>query len=355
MAALAGGVSTAGDPSRLRWAVDVRHPLTMGADGSGHSDPDSDERRLLSLLPEPERAAVLRFVQPLDRRRALASRLLQRAAVSRALGVPWREVAISRTRGGKPFTTNVKPDSCPNFNYNVAHEVRGLRPPPPGTSHPHPPLTHRPATVSLPTFPLPGPRGNTSLTDVEANVKAVFAVCQCGNAAVRPTQPPPSALSAPPPARGLPCVPARVQGDYVVLASEPFHVVGVDVAAPRRCRPGGEAKPLLSYLQAFRTQLADDEVWCVHNSSPYGCACAICSQPCRLRPLTTPLGPPSLWPRAPHPAPRPALHAGLRWHCSGSPSSSTSRLRARQARPLRSCASSAHGASRRWAGGRAGG
>jgi hypothetical protein len=67
---------------------------------------------------------VLAFMQPADQCRALSSRIMQRCAVAEALAVSWREVALARTKGRKPFTTNAKPPHAPNFNFNVSHEVR---------------------------------------------------------------------------------------------------------------------------------------------------------------------------------------------------------------------------------------
>ena len=74
-------------------------------------------------LCSDDQSSILKFVHLDDRKRALASRLMQRACIAHVCGVEQEEVKISRTRGGKPFTSNVKPDSAPNFNFNVSHEV----------------------------------------------------------------------------------------------------------------------------------------------------------------------------------------------------------------------------------------
>lgn len=51
-------------------------------------------------------------------------RLLQRQCVAGALGVPFAEVTIQRTRGRKPFYAGQAQDPrAPNFNFNVSHEV----------------------------------------------------------------------------------------------------------------------------------------------------------------------------------------------------------------------------------------
>ena len=56
--------------------------------------------------------------------RCCMCRLLQRQCVAGALGVPFAEVTIQRTRGRKPFYAGQAHDPrAPNFNFNVSHEV----------------------------------------------------------------------------------------------------------------------------------------------------------------------------------------------------------------------------------------
>ena len=77
-----------------------------------------------------------------DQKRALVSRLLQRRACFEATAVPYDQVQIERTKGGKPFMANKPPASPapsgaadggsssggaargPNWNFNVSHEGR---------------------------------------------------------------------------------------------------------------------------------------------------------------------------------------------------------------------------------------
>ena len=101
--------------ARLRWAVAL-----------GAWEPSPDEFAfLLGLLPEEERTSVLRFRQEADKRRALVSRLLQRAAAAAALGLPHASVVVRRTRGSKPYAANeLDKPHAPNWNYSVSHEVR---------------------------------------------------------------------------------------------------------------------------------------------------------------------------------------------------------------------------------------
>jgi len=66
---------------------------------------------------------VLKFVRYVDKKRALISRLLARFACSVALGMPYEEVIIKRTKGKKPFLSNPPPDRRHrNWNFNCSHE-----------------------------------------------------------------------------------------------------------------------------------------------------------------------------------------------------------------------------------------
>jgi 4'-phosphopantetheinyl transferase len=99
---------------------------------------------LLTLVPEHERAEVLKFRYFDDKKRALLSRLMQRTACARVANVHQSDVVLSRTKGKKPFfawremavgagcdqkdTQNPKHQprqflpNAPNFNFNVSHE-----------------------------------------------------------------------------------------------------------------------------------------------------------------------------------------------------------------------------------------
>lgn len=100
--------------SRLRWAVSV----------SAWSPSDQELQFLLSLLSSEEQAACTRFRLQDDKKRAVVSRLLQRKCAVEVLDIPFSEVDIRRTKGGKPYVSN--PGNrlrAPNFNYSVSHEV----------------------------------------------------------------------------------------------------------------------------------------------------------------------------------------------------------------------------------------
>lgn len=99
----------------LRWAVNVNL-----------WNPSATEfESLLRKLPNHEQKCCLNFKFPVDRKRALVSRLLQRSAASVVLRIPFSQVDIRKTKGNKPYVFNgpVPNPSAPNFNFNVAHEV----------------------------------------------------------------------------------------------------------------------------------------------------------------------------------------------------------------------------------------
>lgn len=144
----------------LRWAVDI----------SVWACKEAEWQFLLGLLPSDDRTAVQRFKFRDDQKRALVSRLLQRQCVAAALGVPFAEVAIQRTKGRKPFFAGrISRPEAPNFNFNVSHE-----------------------------------------------------------------------------------------GDYVVLASEPICICGIDVAAPQQIRRS-QQEPLESFFAHFQQQFTPAE------------------------------------------------------------------------------------------------
>jgi hypothetical protein len=98
--------------ARLRWAVDI----------CKWNPGPAEFEYLLGLLPPEEREQCRKYKFPDDRKRALVSRLLQRGCAATALGLPFREAVIRRTRGGKPYIASACDRSAaPNFNYSVSH------------------------------------------------------------------------------------------------------------------------------------------------------------------------------------------------------------------------------------------
>ena len=113
-------VAGASNPARLRWAVNVERWRPEG-DHEG-----AEFAFLLTLLPPHEREDCLKMRFMPDKKRALVSRLMQRAACSRVASLPHDEVVIHRTKGRKPFLARApnRPPlpHAPNFNFNVSHE-----------------------------------------------------------------------------------------------------------------------------------------------------------------------------------------------------------------------------------------
>ncbi len=101
-------------PAVCRWAVKV-----------DNWHPEQGEWSfLLSLLSSEVQAEVQRYKFEVDQHRCLVSKLLQRKCVRDVCSVPFSEINIQRTKGGKPFCANhCHPVEAPNFNFNVSHEV----------------------------------------------------------------------------------------------------------------------------------------------------------------------------------------------------------------------------------------
>lgn len=81
---------------------------------------------LLGLInEEADRQQVMKYKLPEDKKRALLSRLLMRAASASALKhTNFRGLTIKRTKGKKPFLASPLPpqEDAPNWNANVSHD-----------------------------------------------------------------------------------------------------------------------------------------------------------------------------------------------------------------------------------------
>lgn len=168
----------------------------MPGSAKGPDKPPCPHRQGLNLVWCRQRA---------DQKRALVARLLVRACIHRALGLKWGQFEVKRTRGKKPFvaTEHDRKEEAPNFNFNVAHEVR---------------------------------RSSSRLA-------APCLLASVGHAAELPD----------------------LQGDYVVLAAEPLCLCGVDVAAPDTAR--GQKQTLRGIKETYRDVLTPKEVrLCIHRS-----------------------------------------------------------------------------------------
>ena len=86
----------------FRWVVDIDqwHPI--------EEHEGREFQFLLNLIQqEDEREQVLKYYHFADKKRALVSRLMTRAACAKARGCKFEEVVIGRTKGRKPFFKNV--------------------------------------------------------------------------------------------------------------------------------------------------------------------------------------------------------------------------------------------------------
>ena len=206
---------------RARWVLDLAswRPI-LGECGE-------EWAMLLGLVPQrSERDKVVAYARWIDRARALASRLLAAKCCAVALGIDHDDVEIQRTKGGKPY---------------VAKRSRLL-------------MKKPPPTTTLTTKSSDDTSSPSRSEDSSPKKKKKKA------------QPRPNFnfnLSH--------------DGRYVVLASEPRCVVGVDVAAPESLRraanlqhqkqlKGSNQKAnsyqdLLALDQASRTSSKDDDWW----------------------------------------------------------------------------------------------
>jgi 4'-phosphopantetheinyl transferase len=76
----------------------------------------------LSLLPEEEQQAALKYYHVKDAKMSLVSSLLKRFAIAKLLGIPWSEITLSRAVNGKPCYIPEIPGS-ESIEFNVSHQA----------------------------------------------------------------------------------------------------------------------------------------------------------------------------------------------------------------------------------------
>ncbi|KAI5925686.1 phosphopantetheinyl transferase [Camillea tinctor] len=101
----------------LQYLVDTRD---LWPAATQTKDLEHEASRALALLPDDERAGVLRYYFVADAKMALASHLLKHWAVSRCAGVPWRETRLSRDANRKPVYVQ---DGRQPAAFNVSHQA----------------------------------------------------------------------------------------------------------------------------------------------------------------------------------------------------------------------------------------
>ncbi|KAH8726570.1 hypothetical protein GQ44DRAFT_705844 [Phaeosphaeriaceae sp. PMI808] len=108
------------------WLIDTRSIWP----GTKISDSES-AREALQLISADERANILRKYHIADARMSLASALLKRLYVNKALGIPWKDITFGRKRDpkyGKPCalfpaaSPNLSPLPAP-LEFNISHQA----------------------------------------------------------------------------------------------------------------------------------------------------------------------------------------------------------------------------------------
>ncbi|KAI1485542.1 phosphopantetheinyl transferase [Biscogniauxia mediterranea] len=103
----------------LQYLVDTRD---LWPAAKQTKDLEHEASRALALLPDDERAAVLRYYFVADAKMSLASHLLKHWAVSRCAGVPWASTRLSRDANKKPVYVDAATGRQP-VSFNVSHQA----------------------------------------------------------------------------------------------------------------------------------------------------------------------------------------------------------------------------------------
>ena len=184
----------------FRWVVDIDqwHPI--------EEHEGREFQFLLNLIQqEDEREQVLKYYHFADKKRALVSRLMTRAACAKARGCKFEEVIIGRTKGRKPFFKNV-------------HEVAARTT-----------TTNNGGSSSI-------SNGNATMTMMRDGGRIGIANAPNFNFNV------------------------SHEGKYVALVSEPYAICGVDVAAPDQLRLGNRSISAIEEIfETFDTTLHPKE------------------------------------------------------------------------------------------------
>ena len=184
----------------FRWVVDIDqwHPI--------EEHEGREFQFLLNLIQqEDEREQVLKYYHFADKKRALVSRLMTRAACAKARGCKFEEVIIGRTKGRKPFFKNV-------------HEVAARTT-----------TTNNVGSSSI-------SNGNATMTMMRDGGRIGIANAPNFNFNV------------------------SHEGKYVALVSEPYAICGVDVAAPDQLRLGNRSISAIEEIfETFDTTLHPKE------------------------------------------------------------------------------------------------
>ena len=141
-----GAVAVARSTGRVPAARLARHPLYSGADSEAEAvdlgalpsdagarprirwfmdlskwSPSASEREfLINLLPRQGQSGVRGIDSEAERDRAVAHEMLQRAAITAALGIPWQSIQLGKAEGGAGPALLTPRDTAGAENFNFA-------------------------------------------------------------------------------------------------------------------------------------------------------------------------------------------------------------------------------------------
>ncbi|KAK3693701.1 hypothetical protein B0T22DRAFT_476524 [Podospora appendiculata] len=103
----------------VQWILDTR---SWFPEATQTRHLETQASRALALLPENERAAVLKYYFVRDAKMSLASALLKHYAISRLAQIPWAATTITRDARTKPVWRDPATGSSP-VAFNVSHQA----------------------------------------------------------------------------------------------------------------------------------------------------------------------------------------------------------------------------------------
>ncbi|EHA45892.1 hypothetical protein MGG_17878 [Pyricularia oryzae 70-15] len=114
-------MSSESSPEIIQWLVDTRKLWPEVAE-TKQLETFPSSSRALSVLPDDERTAVLKYVFARDAKMSLASHLLKHYVVSSKGHVPWKETTITRNARTKPVYVDPNTGRQP-VAFNVTHQA----------------------------------------------------------------------------------------------------------------------------------------------------------------------------------------------------------------------------------------
>ncbi|KAK4673807.1 hypothetical protein QC763_115190 [Podospora pseudopauciseta] len=107
------------EPVLVQWILDTR---PWYPEATQTKQLETHASRALSLLPESERASVLRYFHVRDAKMSLASHLLKHYAITKLTPTPWSATTITRNSKTKPVYLDPSTGQEP-VSFNVTHQA----------------------------------------------------------------------------------------------------------------------------------------------------------------------------------------------------------------------------------------